>query len=95
MPRMDKTGPMGQGAGTGRGLSGCIGDVQPAFAGRGMRGGYRGRGMRCGGGRGYGMGAGFYADETTKKDFLTQEQAFLQNRLDFISKELDNISKAD
>ena len=62
MPRGDRTGPMGQGPMTGRGMGYCAGYDVPGFqngpwgmggfGGRGM-GGYGGRGM---GGRGFGRG---------------------------------------
>ncbi len=47
MPGGDRTGPMGQGPRTGRGMGLCAGNTAPGFAtamGRGMRG--RGRGWR-------------------------------------------------
>jgi hypothetical protein len=62
MPRGDRTGPMGQGPMTGRGMGYCAGYDMPGFlnrpvgyggfGGRG-RGGYWGRGM---GGGGFGRG---------------------------------------
>lgn len=64
MPRGDKTGPMGQGAKTGRGKGFCSGSNQPGCmddspggGGRGLGRG-TGRGMGQGGGRGRGMGQG-------------------------------------
>jgi hypothetical protein len=53
MPRRDGTGPMGQGAMTGRGLGVCTG-VNAGGAGYGL-----GRGQ--GRGRGFGMGFGYGA----------------------------------
>lgn len=45
MPGGDRTGPMGQGPMTGRGMGYCTGNVQPGFGcGPGRRG--RGRGFR-------------------------------------------------
>jgi len=57
MPRGDRTGPMGMGPMTGRGLGLCSGSEAPGYAnpapGRGFgMGGGRGRGMGGGGGRG-------------------------------------------
>ena len=53
MPRGDKTGPMGEGAMTGRGQGFCVGTDSPGFMnqsfGRGFGGGF-------GGGRGVGRG---------------------------------------
>ena len=57
MPFMDRTGPWGEGAMTGRGMGYCAGYVRqgyPATAGRGRFG--RGRGL--GTGRGFGRGRG-------------------------------------
>lgn len=51
MPGGDKTGPLGTGAMTGRGLGYCSGNDRPGFANIGFG---RGRGV----GRGFGMGAG-------------------------------------
>ncbi|HNS81355.1 MAG TPA: DUF5320 family protein, partial [Kiritimatiellia bacterium] len=64
MPGGDRTGPLGQGARTGRGLGACGGgqsraDVPAAGQGRGMGrgiGGGRGGGRLGGGGRGQGVG---------------------------------------
>ena len=64
MPRGDKTGPMGQGPITGRGLGFCAGYDTPGFTknfgrgfGRGMGQGF-GRGMRAGRGMGQSFGRG-------------------------------------
>ena len=60
MPAGDRTGPMGAGPMTGRGMGYCSGYAQPGFfmnpmpgRGRGM-----GRGMGWGRGRGFGIGWG-------------------------------------
>ncbi len=60
MPKGDRSGPMGQGAMTGRGLGFCQGDDTPGYAknfgnGAGMG---RGQGRGFGGGRGFGFGGG-------------------------------------
>lgn len=69
MPGGDRTGPVGGGPMTGRGMGYCVGRVPRAGAYRG-RGAGRGGGMGAGYGRGFGMGAGrgygygrFYPDE--------------------------------
>ncbi|AQQ70312.1 hypothetical protein SMSP2_00656 [Limihaloglobus sulfuriphilus] len=66
MPGFDRTGPMGQGPMTGRGLGLCTGAVRPGAGygygfgyGRGYGRGF-GRGMGRGFGRGYGRGVGYY-----------------------------------
>ena len=58
MPRGDRTGPMGYGPMTGRGMGYCAGYEGPGYAGPGYAGpgfGYH----RFGGGRGPGFGRGF------------------------------------
>ncbi len=65
MPGGDRTGPMGEGPRTGRGLGYCSGADQPGYAtpgpglGRGWgRGWGRGRGWGLGRGGGWGLGRG-------------------------------------
>lgn len=57
MPNGDRTGPLGLGSRTGRGLGDCNKDTvpiaRPRFFGRG-----RGRGYNRGSGRGFGRGFG-------------------------------------
>lgn len=55
MPRGDRTGPMGQGPMTGRGVGYCGGYAGPGYANPGPG---RGLGMRWGGGWGRGWGGG-------------------------------------
>jgi len=57
MPRGDRTGPSGQGSGTGRALGICYGFDMPGFT-KGAGGGM-GRGFGYGGGRGRGKGMGY------------------------------------
>jgi len=57
MPTGDRTGPMGQGPGTGRALGFCYGFDTPGYT-KGPGGG-RGRGFGFRGGRGSGRGWGF------------------------------------
>ncbi|HHX20000.1 MAG TPA: DUF5320 domain-containing protein [Clostridiaceae bacterium] len=70
MPRRDKTGPMGLGSMTGRGLGSCSGkEAEERETGLGMGRGL-GRGRRFGrrfgraGGRGFGRGFGMNRDST-------------------------------
>ena len=97
MPGMDRSGPMGQGPATGRGMGGCVtgGAAGNFVPGRGMgRGAGMGRGPGLGRGAGMGRGlrngfrTGFAAPvEETKEQmeerlrFLQEETANLQNRL--------------
>ncbi|MEZ5359743.1 MAG: DUF5320 family protein [Candidatus Zixiibacteriota bacterium] len=57
MPGGDKTGPYGQGVGTGRRAGFCYGNGQPGYMTSGGRGGFGGRGFRRQSNRG--MGGGF------------------------------------
>jgi len=67
MPSGDRTGPMGQGPVTGRGLGFCSGYDSPGYTkgfGAGMGRGFgfgRGRGFGRGQGRGFGWGRNFGA----------------------------------
>ena len=80
MPRGDGTGPLGYGPISGRGFGACTG----------VNAGGRGRGLNCR--RGYGMN--FAADPMitkTQKELLSEQKELLQNRLDIISKQLENL----
>jgi hypothetical protein len=72
MPRFDKTGPMGKGAMTGRGMGKCVenqdSNTEPGF-------GYGRRGMRKGGGRcARGSGYGTTADQQSNLIASLQER---------------------
>lgn len=91
MPRRDGTGPLGQGAMSGRGLGLCSNINAGTFNGRG-------RGLGCG--RGFNAGAGFGAgrgnrrfSQTTvdRKLLLNEEKNLLQARLDRVKQELGDI----
>lgn len=58
MPRGNRTGPMGEGPRTGRGMGYCTGNDQPGYMNSPSNwgGGY---GRRFGGGPGFGRGGGF------------------------------------
>ena len=74
MPNFDKTGPTGQGPGTGKGLGSCARKNktgQPIFRGRGMG---RGMGGKC-------CGRGFLADSIIP---LEDEEKILENRLEAV-----------
>lgn len=73
MPRRDGTGPNGLGAGTGRGLGGCLRTAPVAFDGYGYRRG----------GRSFARNV----DVMDEKD-LKAEKAVLEARLDKINKRL-------
>lgn len=89
MARRDGTGPMGQGAMTGRGMGYCGSGLGKGFnTPRGM--GMRGRGFRCRSGFG-----AYFAEEPmntiSEKEWLTEEKAILEDRLNLIKKELDSL----
>jgi len=99
MPGRDGTGPLGQGALTGRGLGVCTGANARFYgAGRGFGTGRGlGRGMRCGFGfglgRGYGVGAyPAYTAGPAEKDILNEQKSILENQLEAIRKQLDSLS---
>lgn len=80
MPRGDGTGPMGNGAMTGRGLGGC-------FTGRKE---YRGFGFGLGRGYTRGFRTGLDVVETDK-ELLKNQKEILKERLDTIDKQLENL----
>ena len=91
MPGRDGTGPIGAGAGTGRGMGGCIGTPvngqHPVYGIRCQRRAGRG-GMQD---RGFGRGfAGVYP-AATQKEALEQQRAALQARLDQVDGQLKNL----
>ena len=91
MPGRDGTGPMGAGAGTGRGMGGCVGTPvngqYPVYGSgcqrRAGRGGMQSRGF----GRGF---AGVYP-AATQKEALERQRAALQERLDQVDGQLKNL----
>ncbi len=103
MPRRDGTGPMGQGAMTGRGQGACTGVNAPIYGGgygRSFGAGY-GRGFArssgCGFGRGFargcGRGFGLWAypnSQTTSKEMLQAQKEQLENMLDAINKRIED-----
>ena len=91
MPARDGTGPMGQGAMTGRGMGNCATPSSPI--------GYQPRAWdgRWGCGRGYGrkagLGRGFYVQPMQpeqQKDWLEAQKKELENRLKEIDEQINN-----
>ncbi len=102
MPGFDKTGPNGQGAGTGRGFGGCLTQTEPGYGRgcRGMRLGMRrgnGRGMgqgmghMHGRGMGRGLGNGFGPAIPVEIATETDERIELQNQIDSLKMQLSEI----
>lgn len=92
MPRGDGTGPVGNGPMSGRGFGSCAGANAGRY-GAGMSNGF-GRGRRFGCRQGYGMGMNYPADPAiakSKKELLEEQKQLLQNKLDIISKQLENL----
>ena len=95
MPRRDGTGPLGQGAMTGRGLGRCTGTNYVGTYGTRMG---RGLGARRGCGFGYGMHRGFGAiagPGRSEKELLLEQTALLQERIDAIAKQLETLKSSD
>ena len=80
MPRRDGTGPMGQGAMTGRGFGYCTGANAP----------YYGYGCRRGFGRGYGASAMPFRPQ---KDELMSQKELLEHRLSVIDSQLQEMQE--
>ena len=100
MPRHDQTGPMGDGALTGRGAGFCAGDsmaddrspMQAPGLGRGFG---RSRGFRGGKGRGPRAGRGGYFAQPNLPDercLLDRQREALQSRLHVIDQRLEELS---
>ena len=87
MPRLDGTGPRGQGPRTGRGMGNC-----PGIGGTG-RGFGLGRGMGWGMGRGWGFGPACFGCPLCGNQSLTKEdqKKILLEEKDLIEKELANL----
>ncbi|RLE31105.1 MAG: hypothetical protein DRJ61_11795 [Acidobacteria bacterium] len=94
MPGRNRTGPLGQGAMSGRGLGDCRGTAAqneaPTFGrGRGMGGG-GGMGRGQGLGRGFGRGlAGQIVDDVS----AGQNQAELEREIEELKKRLEAVEK--
>jgi len=92
MPRLDKTGPQGQGAKTGRGLGSCPPDTK---ADRNFMRGF-GYGMGRGFRRCCGRGFGFSFNQPTvkeEKEILTEEAEMLKEEIKDIQKRLEDLKK--
>ncbi len=100
MPGRNRTGPLGQGAMSGRGLGDCRGTAAqneaPTFGrGRGMGGG-GGMGRGQGLGRGQGMGRGFgrgLAGQIVDDVSAGQNQAELEREIEELKKRLEAVEK--
>lgn len=97
MARRDGTGPMGQGAMTGRDMGACIGNIsrRSSYARNRFNGGqgrgFGAKGFRCR--QGFG---GYMVEEPintmSEKEWLSKEKSVLEEKLNLLNKELDNSS---
>ena len=101
MPGRNRTGPLGQGAMSGRGLGDCGGtaayDEAPAFGrGRGMGGGGggmgRGQGRGMGRGMGRGLGRGFGAQGAIEAP-VGRKQTDLEREIEELKSRLEAVEK--
>ena len=86
MPGGDGTGPMGNGAMTGKGLGICR-ESTNSVAGRG-------RGLGCRQGYGFGIKKNSLEDQTafkTQKEMLQKQKELLENQLELINKRIEGI----
>jgi len=94
MPRGDRTGPSGQGPGTGRAFGYCYGFDSPGYTkgpGRGMGYGF-GRGM--GRGRGYGRGWGYNAPyQGFNPDYQRTAPVSKEDEIRFLKSDADALKK--
>ncbi len=94
MPGGDRTGPVGRGPLTGRGLGPCGGGKAYGYA-AGRRAGY-GLGLGLGRrGRWGGYVQPAVADSRSDKELLTEEREILSRRLELVDKELETLSETN
>lgn len=91
MPGRDKTGPVGQGLMTGKGMGPC-GSGMGGGAGAGF-----GNGLGMGSGRGVGCRGGFRKGSMgvasgvqTETDYLEEQKEWLKKRIEEIDRRLEN-----
>ena len=91
MPGGDRTGPWGQGAGTGGGFGGCVsGGRGKRFFGRGGGFGF-GRGL----GRGFGLAKGFFGSSSSSDELedLKAERSALEEGKKALDERISKIEK--
>ena len=92
MPGFDKTGPMGNGPMSGRGMGNCSNTTssnQPR-CGLGFRGRGRGRGMALGKGMGYGRGFGNAFNANAETNDISSRINELENELQILKENYEN-----
>lgn len=102
MPRGDKSGPMGQGAMTGRKLGLCTGNDSAGFTnqenrmGLGLQNKRSGRGFGIGRGRGQGLGRGLgfrNQNFATGRSLIEEENSELRNEVNQLKARLEKLEK--
>ncbi len=103
MPRGDRTGPLGEGPMTGRGMGDCTGynDVPRRRyygrgAGLGLRRGFArgaGRGFGRGIGRGFARGYGYDGYVNYQPLTQTEEKEYLMEEKDYLKKQLEDLQQ--
>lgn len=91
MPGLNRTGPLGNGQMTGRGMGQCRGARSyGAYCGRGIR-----HSMNYGAGFGRGRGFGFNQNLNYNVQTITpeEEKQFLQEQKEFLKSQLEEIEK--
>ncbi|HAF28608.1 MAG TPA: hypothetical protein DCG75_06130 [Bacteroidales bacterium] len=89
MPRNDKTGPLGLGPLTGRGMGNCARNTNLESN---SRFGF-GRGMRNGNGRAYGRNLNSPVNQNfSTKDAIETEMIAIKEQLSFLEEKLKNLS---
>ena len=91
MPGFNRTGPMGNGPMTGRGMGSCTGArYNGTFCGRGM-------GRNANFGPAFGRGRGFGFNQNTNYDVRSntpeEDKQFLQEQKDFFQNQVSDIDK--
>ena len=102
MARGDRTGPLGEGPKTGRGMGYCTGNEHPGYMYRhpnwGMRFGrrFRGGGYRAGfgPGRGYGHYYPGHMADVSEKTLIENEIRILKDQLSALEDRLSNINES-
>ncbi len=96
MPRQDGTGPMGQGAMTGRGMGICQGNQQKSGVGYAKCSGKKsgkgnGQGMFSGFGRSQNFKSNAPASENDELAFLKQKASSMENMLNNIRQKISEL----
>jgi len=97
MPRLDRTGPQGRGAMTGRQLGRCNDNINTEnfVYGRGGRGNRRGAGFGNGNGLGFGRNQQQFMTNVSEKTLIENEINTLKDQLSSLEKQLGDLKQDD